>query len=100
MAMFPRCDTKTVMHTPRTRVGERLPTLEDVAVCHYRGLTIDGSEFDNSRSRKTREPVPFPVKGIIKGWQEALQLMPAGSTWRLFVPPALAYGERGVPRST
>jgi FKBP-type peptidyl-prolyl cis-trans isomerase FklB len=75
------------------------PTLEDVAVCHYRGMFLDGTEFDSSYRRKTHEPVPFPVKGIIRGWQEALQRMPAGSKWQLFVPPKLAYGERGAPRS-
>ena len=74
------------------------PTLDDVAVCHYRGMFLDGTEFDNSRRKKTREPVHFPVSGIIKGWQQALQLMPAGSKWELFVPPDLAYGERGAPR--
>jgi FKBP-type peptidyl-prolyl cis-trans isomerase FklB len=75
------------------------PTLEDVAVCHYRGMFLDGSEFDNSRNKKTNSPVSFPVKGVIKGWQEALQLMPAGAKWQLYVPPDLAYGERGAPRS-
>jgi FKBP-type peptidyl-prolyl cis-trans isomerase FklB len=75
------------------------PTFEDVAVCHYRGMFLDGSEFDNSRNKKTSSPVSFPVKGVIKGWQEALQLMPAGAKWQLFVPPDLAYGERGAPRS-
>jgi FKBP-type peptidyl-prolyl cis-trans isomerase FklB len=77
----------------------RRPTLEDVAVCHYRGLFLDGREFDSSYGKKTHEPVHFPVKGVIAGWQEALQLMPAGSKWQLFVPPNLAYGERGAPRS-
>jgi FKBP-type peptidyl-prolyl cis-trans isomerase FklB len=75
------------------------PTPEDVAVCQYRGMYLDGTEFDSSYARKTHEPVRFPVKGVIKAWQEALQMMPAGSRWRLFVPPGLAYGERGVPRS-
>jgi len=75
------------------------PTLEDVAVCHYRGMFLDGTEFDSSYKKKTHEPVPFPVKGVIRGWQEALQRMPAGSKWQLFVPPKLAYGDRGAPRS-
>ncbi|APR82560.1 FKBP-type peptidyl-prolyl cis-trans isomerase FklB [Minicystis rosea] len=77
----------------------RKPTLEDVAVCHYRGMFLDGKEFDSSYRKKTHEPVPFPVNGVIAGWQEALQLMPAGSKWQLFVPSSLAYGERGAPRS-
>jgi FKBP-type peptidyl-prolyl cis-trans isomerase len=70
------------------------PTLEDTVVCHYRGTLIDGTEFDSSYKRN--EPAKFPVKGVIKGWTEALQLMSVGSTWQLFVPSSLAYGERGV----
>jgi FKBP-type peptidyl-prolyl cis-trans isomerase FklB len=75
------------------------PTLDEVAVCHYRGMFLDGTEFDNSYKHKNPEPVTFPVRNVIKGWQEALQLMPAGSKWELFVPPDLAYGERGAPRA-
>ena len=75
------------------------PTLDEVAVCHYRGMLLDGTEFDNSYNRRDREPVPFPVRNVMKGWQEALQLMPAGSKWELYVPPDLAYGERGAPRA-
>jgi FKBP-type peptidyl-prolyl cis-trans isomerase FklB len=78
--------------------GEK-PTATDVAFCHYRGILLDGTEFDNSYKRKHPEPVRFPVRAVIKGWQEALQLMPAGSKWQLFVPPDLAYGERGIPRA-
>jgi FKBP-type peptidyl-prolyl cis-trans isomerase FklB len=77
----------------------RIPTIDDVAVCHYRGLFTDGTEFDSSYRKKSPEPVRFPVKGIIKGWQEALLRMPAGSKWDLFIPASLAYGERGAPRS-
>ena len=69
------------------------PTLDDAVVCHYRGTLLDGTEFDSSYKRN--EPVTFPLKGVIKGWREALQLMPAGSKWQLVVPPQLAYGERG-----
>jgi FKBP-type peptidyl-prolyl cis-trans isomerase FklB len=54
---------------------------------------IDGNEFDSSLARK--QPAAFALKGVIGGWSEALQLMPVGSTWQLFVPPDLAYGERG-----
>jgi FKBP-type peptidyl-prolyl cis-trans isomerase len=75
------------------------PTAADVAVCRYRGALLDGTEFDNSSKRKGGGSISFPVKGVIKGWQEALQLMPAGSRWQLFVPSDLAYGERGVPRA-
>ncbi|PYT67847.1 MAG: hypothetical protein DMG39_22880 [Acidobacteria bacterium] len=81
------------------RAGEgKKPTAEDVAVCQYRATLLDGTEFDNSYKTQTG-PVNFPVKAVIKGWVEALQLMPAGSKWQLFVPPDLAYGENGVPRA-
>ena len=70
------------------------PTPDDTVVCNYRGTLIDGKEFDSSYKRG--EPAKFPVKGVIKGWTEALQLMPVGSKWELFVPPDLAYGERGA----
>ncbi len=68
------------------------PTLDDTVVCQYRGTLIDGTEFDSSYKRN--QPATFPVKGVIKGWIEALQLMPVGSKWQLFIPPELAYGER------
>lgn len=70
------------------------PTLDDTVVCNYRGTSLDGTEFDSSARRK--EPATFAVKGVVKGWTEALQLMPVGSKWQLFVPAALAYGERGA----
>ncbi len=70
------------------------PTPADVVKCNYRGTTIDGKEFDSSYRRG--EPAKFPVKGVIKGWTEALQLMPVGSKWELYVPADLAYGERGA----
>ena len=69
------------------------PTADDTVVCHYRGTLIDGTEFDSSLARK--EPATFQAKGVIRGWSEALQLMPVGSKWRLVVPPELAYGTRG-----
>jgi FKBP-type peptidyl-prolyl cis-trans isomerase len=70
------------------------PTLDDQVVCNYRGTLIDGTEFDSSY--KSNQPATFPVKGVIKGWTEALQLMPVGSKWQLFVPAELAYGEAGA----
>jgi len=74
--------------------GEK-PTLEDTVVCNYKGALINGTEFD--ASEKHGGPATFPVKGVIAGWTEALQLMPVGSKWQLFVPSNLAYGEQGPP---
>jgi FKBP-type peptidyl-prolyl cis-trans isomerase FklB len=68
------------------------PTASDSVVCNYRGTLINGTEFDSSYKRG--QPATFPVSGVIKGWTEALQLMPVGSKWQLFIPSALAYGER------
>jgi len=70
------------------------PTASDSVVCNYRGTLIDGKEFDSSYKRG--EPATFPVGGVIKGWTEALQLMPVGSKWQVFVPSELGYGERGT----
>jgi FKBP-type peptidyl-prolyl cis-trans isomerase FklB len=69
------------------------PTLDDTVICNYRGTLVDGTEFDSSYRRG--QPATFPLKGVIKGWTEALQLMPVGSKWQLFIPPQLAYAERG-----
>ncbi len=69
------------------------PTLEDTVVCQYRGSLLDGTEFANSYKRN--QPLTRPVKEVIKGWTEALQLMPVGSKWQLVVPPELAYGDVG-----
>jgi FKBP-type peptidyl-prolyl cis-trans isomerase FklB len=68
------------------------PAASDSVVCNYRGTLLDGTEFDSSYKRG--EPATFPVSGVIKGWTEALQLMPVGSKWQLFVPSDLAYGDR------
>ena len=70
------------------------PTASDSVVCNYRGTLIDGTEFDSSYKRG--QAATFPVGQVIKGWTEALQLMPVGSKWQLFIPPDLAYGERGT----
>jgi FKBP-type peptidyl-prolyl cis-trans isomerase FklB len=72
-----------------------IPTLKDKVRTNYRGTLIDGTEFDSSYKRN--KPVEFPVTGVIKGWTEALQLMKVGSKWELYIPPNLAYGERGRP---
>jgi FKBP-type peptidyl-prolyl cis-trans isomerase len=69
------------------------PAATDSVVCNYRGTLINGTEFDSSYKRG--QPATFPVTGVIKGWTEALQLMPVGSKWQLFIPSDLAYGERG-----
>jgi FKBP-type peptidyl-prolyl cis-trans isomerase FklB len=69
------------------------PGLDDKVVCNYRGTLIDGTEVDSSYKRN--EPSTLPITGVIKGWTEALQLMPVGSKWQIFVPSDLAYGERG-----
>jgi FKBP-type peptidyl-prolyl cis-trans isomerase FklB len=74
------------------------PAPTDTVSCNYRGTLLDGTEFDSSYKRG--QPASFPVTGVIKGWTEALQLMPVGSKWQLFIPSDLAYGERGAdPRS-
>lgn len=68
------------------------PAASDTVVCNYKGTLIDGKEFDSSYKRG--QPATFPVSGVIKGWTEALQLMPVGSKYQLFIPPDLAYGDR------
>jgi FKBP-type peptidyl-prolyl cis-trans isomerase FklB len=70
------------------------PTAADSVSCNYRGTLINGKEFDSSYKRG--QPATFPVNGVIKGWTEALQLMAVGSKWQLFIPPELAYGDRGA----
>jgi len=70
------------------------PTTSDTVTCNYRGTLLSGKEFDSSYKRG--QPASFPVSGVIKGWTEALQLMPVGSKWQLFIPPDLAYGDRGA----
>ena len=72
--------------------GEK-PTIADTVVCNYKGTLINGTVFD--ASEKHGGPATFPVKGLIGGWTEALQLMPVGSKWQLFVPSNLAYGAHG-----
>lgn len=73
--------------------GEK-PTANSTVRTHYRGTLISGEEFDSSYSRG--EPTEFPVGGVIRGWTEALQLMPIGAKWKLYIPYQLAYGERGA----
>lgn len=71
------------------------PTIDDQVTTHYHGTLMDGTVFDSSRERG--EPVTFPLKGVIQAWQQALPLMKEGATYKIWSPPALAYGEYGSP---
>ena len=77
-----------------TKGTGKIPTAQDTVVAHYKGTLIDGTEFDNSFKRN--EPATFAVTGVIKGWIEALQMMPVGSKWQIYVPADLAYGDQGA----
>ena len=77
-----------------TEGSGKMPKETDTVIVHYKGTLIDGTEFDSSYRRN--QPAAFQVKGVIKGWTEALQLMKEGSKWQLFIPPDLGYGERGT----
>lgn len=77
-----------------TQGSGKKPGLKDKVRCHYHGTLIDGTVFDSSVQRG--KPAEFPVSGVIGGWIEALQLMPVGSKYRLFIPSDLAYGARGA----
>ncbi|MBL7734087.1 MAG: FKBP-type peptidyl-prolyl cis-trans isomerase [Chitinophagaceae bacterium] len=70
------------------------PSATDKVTCHYHGTLIDGTVFDSSVRRG--QPAVFPLNMVIRGWTEGLQLMPAGSKWRFFIPAHLAYGDRQV----
>ncbi len=71
-----------------------IPKSTDTVKANYKGTLIDGKEFDNSYTRG--EPITIPVTGVIQGWVQALQLMPVGSKWKLYIPSDLAYGDRGA----
>lgn len=73
------------------------PEVTDTVKCHYHGTLIDGTIFDSSVDRG--QPAEFPVGGVIRGWVEALPLMPVGSKWKLFIPSELAYGNYSPPGS-
>ena len=73
------------------------PKATDRVKVHYTGSLIDGTVFDSSVRRG--QPAEFPVNGVIKGWVEALQMMPVGSKWKLYIPHDLAYGARGAGES-
>ncbi len=72
------------------------PTASDTVTCNYRGTLINGTEFDSSYKRG--QPASFPLGNVIKGWTEALQMMPVGSKWQLFIPPDMAYGDHPPSR--
>ncbi|QND99927.1 FKBP-type peptidyl-prolyl cis-trans isomerase [Vibrio vulnificus] len=80
-----------------TEGNGEIPTSDKTVRVHYHGELVDGTVFDSSVSRG--QPAQFPVTGVIKGWVEALQLMPVGSKWKLYIPHDLAYGERGAGAS-
>lgn len=75
----------------------KIPKATDQVKCHYHGTLIDGTVFDSSVQRGT--PATFGVNQVIQGWVEALQLMPVGSKWKLFIPSDLAYGKSGAGQS-
>lgn len=72
------------------------PGPKSTVKCHYHGTTITGKVFDSSVKRGT--PASFPLNRVIKGWTEALQLMPVGSKWKLIIPPHLAYGDQQISK--
>lgn len=72
------------------------PVLSDQVRVHYRGMFIDRKEFETSRDR-TPEPAEFPLRAVVRGWQEALTLMPVGSLWEVAIPSNLAYGLDNAP---
>src|SRR5260221_653940 len=84
----------TTPSAPAATTPKAAPTASDSVKCNYRGTLINGKEFDSSYKRG--QPATFAVGQVIKAWTEALELMPVGSKWQLFVPSDLAYGERGA----
>jgi FKBP-type peptidyl-prolyl cis-trans isomerase len=75
--------------------GDDRPATNDTVKVHYKGTLLDGTEFDSSYKRN--QPAEFQVDQVIPGWTEAMQLMNVGSTYELYLPPELAYGDRGAP---
>ena len=83
-----------LMYTVISAGDGATPGAADQVTVHYRGTLIDGTAFDSSYDRG--QPATFPVNGVIAGWVEALQLMPVGAKWELYIPSELAYGPRGA----
>lgn len=86
-----------ILYTVLKRGAGQQPKPTDSVVAHYRGTLINGTEFDSSYERD--KPATFSVNGVIKGWQEVLQLMHVGSKWKVWIPPHLAYGEQGAGKT-
>ncbi|MGL5336411.1 MAG: FKBP-type peptidyl-prolyl cis-trans isomerase [Enterovibrio sp.] len=86
--------TSGLQYEVLTQGSGKIPSSKDTVSVHYHGTLIDGHVFDSSVERG--QPAQFAVTAVIKGWVEALQLMPVGSKWRLYIPHELAYGERGA----
>lgn len=82
-----------IQYRVMTKGKGKKPKTADTVKVHYRGTLIDGREFDSSYKRK--EPATFPLRGVIKGWQEILPMMKTGAKWHIAVPSDLAYGPRG-----
>ena len=81
------------------------PTVDSTVTVHYKGTLLSGKEFDSSYNREKGEPITIALNHVIKGWQEAVSMMPVGSKWEIYVPPSLAYGDRAngpdiTPNST
>src|SRR6185312_3935794 len=83
-----------LQHEVITKGTGPIPKATDTVKANYIGTLINGEEFDNSYKRG--QPLTIPVSGVIRGWTEALELMPVGSKWKLFVPSDLGYGDRGA----
>lgn len=88
--------TSGLQYQALTEGNGKAPSATDNVTVHYRGTTIDGTEFDSSYNRGA--PATFPLNRVIPGWTEGLQLMKEGAKYRLFIPSQLAYGERGAGR--
>jgi FKBP-type peptidyl-prolyl cis-trans isomerase FklB len=95
---LPNGQTSELQYLVLTAGTGAMPKASDKVTVNYRGMLLDGTEFDSSYKRG--QPASFPVTGVIRGWTEALENMPVGSKWKLFIPSQLAYGEqgnRGIP---
>ena len=92
---LPNGQTSEMQYIVITNGSGPTPSASDTVSVNYRGTLLDGTEFDSSYKRG--QPAKFPLTGVIKGWTEAIKMMPIGSKWKLFIPPDLAYGESGRP---